>query len=843
MSHVGLTAADVHHFVPPGVGEAHAMSAAIVPGAEHALVGPMVGAAGEPISPLIQLIMRMPGQIGLLNNFFEALGGFFLPYLHNLLPAAFDPMMVSMHAQASHLAHALNINPHAAATHFRLPGAEHMHVDVSLISHNAPMFHNSSFADSSAFLSSDKFSMSHSELINPRSAMNVNGGLDMNNPQFEGASSLGSVGQRSELLSGPSMSDSPVGTHLAGTQRLFSDRIQGTYFSKQGMGAALASTQGNAAGLSQTVPLGNAPISASQALASNPVNTVAPSMPQSMPASDMGSAANIGNGGAESGVAGNSFVPTLGDKLASGIGDKVASGSQQTVAWNTGSDASAFKPTLGAGGSDYGASYLKSQPSLDTSSPSPGSHVTTGGDHAAPLKGLKAKELTLDGKVAPDTPPAHKAAEAAAHHAPKTAHAAPTQKMDQISHHETPNRVAYDTNEVHHAAAPAPTHHIAPEVKPHQIVKAAAKTAAKQVAHKDVPHHEVAKAAEPQKIAKAPEAPADANSTANGDAANSPTDNTAGSGDAAAGAAGAAPASNYTIRAGDCLWNIAKDKLGSGLKWQEIYNMNKDVLGTNPDLVYSGTAIKLPGAPGADIAGTGAGAGQYVVKSGDCLWNIAKNQMHDATKWSDLYKANTDVIGANPRLIMPGQHLNIPGADHSQMVADSGASAGANAGASAGPAAGGDQTMAGATGSASPTGAPSGDVATYHSAPGAPTDAGAAAQNSMPAAEVQPALQPTAPALHPTAPALQPAAPPALQQQIPTLQTAPGLPSHAALPPAQGAPQLSMGPGAAGAATLHALPLDPSAVPTVADGAAVYQPKLVNNSAGADLAAFLAKKK
>src|SRR5581483_12484517 len=96
-------------------------------------------------------------------------------------------------------------------------------------------------------------------------------------------------------------------------------------------------------------------------------------------------------------------------------------------------------------------------------------------------------------------------------------------------------------------------------------------------------------------------------------------------------AASDATPKSYTIRAGDCLWNIAKDNLGSGLKWQEVYKMNQDVLGSNPDLIYSGTTIKLPGV-GHEIAGAGTKAREYVVKSGDCLWNIAQDQVGDATK-------------------------------------------------------------------------------------------------------------------------------------------------------------------------------------------------------------------
>lgn len=53
------------------------------------------------------------------------------------------------------------------------------------------------------------------------------------------------------------------------------------------------------------------------------------------------------------------------------------------------------------------------------------------------------------------------------------------------------------------------------------------------------------------------------------------------------------PAS-YTVKSGDCLWNIAKKQYGDGSRWREIYNANKGVLGPNPNLIYPGQVITIP---------------------------------------------------------------------------------------------------------------------------------------------------------------------------------------------------------------------------------------------------------
>ena len=50
----------------------------------------------------------------------------------------------------------------------------------------------------------------------------------------------------------------------------------------------------------------------------------------------------------------------------------------------------------------------------------------------------------------------------------------------------------------------------------------------------------------------------------------------------------------YTVKKGDCLWNIAKKMLGSGSRWTEIYNLNKAVIGSNPNLIYAGQVYVLP---------------------------------------------------------------------------------------------------------------------------------------------------------------------------------------------------------------------------------------------------------
>jgi nucleoid-associated protein YgaU len=63
---------------------------------------------------------------------------------------------------------------------------------------------------------------------------------------------------------------------------------------------------------------------------------------------------------------------------------------------------------------------------------------------------------------------------------------------------------------------------------------------------------------------------------------------------ARAGEAAAARTAEYTVKAGDSLSTIARDRLGAVGRWNEIYELNKAAIGDNPDVIKVGTVLKLP---------------------------------------------------------------------------------------------------------------------------------------------------------------------------------------------------------------------------------------------------------
>lgn len=49
----------------------------------------------------------------------------------------------------------------------------------------------------------------------------------------------------------------------------------------------------------------------------------------------------------------------------------------------------------------------------------------------------------------------------------------------------------------------------------------------------------------------------------------------------------------YTVKKGDCLWNISKKYYGNGSKYRKIYNANKGKI-KNPNLIYPGQKFTIP---------------------------------------------------------------------------------------------------------------------------------------------------------------------------------------------------------------------------------------------------------
>jgi nucleoid-associated protein YgaU len=708
-----------------------ALAQPLVPGGDGSgFAAKAMQLAQQQISPLIQLIMRMPGHIGLVSNFFECIAGFFTH--HAQLIGGLDPtLLASAHGDLG-----------AQFTH-ALPLGEHMPLDLHLLPHDAPFLHNFSLHDGAL----SNFSLGGSEhgfnlsYINdhllPHSDLNVAGTLDAAKPQYEGLSFNDPHG---EIISGPSMSHASPAHHLADDKSLLLEKGFSAGHTNPALAAnPSAATSSISTAGSNPITLASAQVAPTSGLPTSlNVGSSAFGAPPTSAASatvgNVGTAdsASLSSMSAPSGIDNSSFGPS------GAVSDKL--GGQQLLAMN--------KPDVDVSahpGSEYGANFIKSQ--------------SAGGA----TEGLHAKELSLD-----SFKPGHKVADSGAAHHAEPSHGNALEKLHKQSH-----EVAAKHTTLAHGAHKAVT---------------AAKPTASVAGSKNLSITSEPKIASAEGAEAGGEQPAGADGGAG-------TDATAGV--------------DYKIQAGDNLWNIAKDKLGDATKWGEIFKLNSDTIGANPSMIHPGVTLHIPGQ---SLAHHATEASKYVVKSGDNLWNISKNNLGDATKWGDVYKLNHDVIGANPGLIKPGTELTLPGSPDA-----------------------------------------SGQLADASGVPGAPgADAGSTAAAAAPAPEHLAQSIPTQNMPESTAPAqfghpegLSAEAPvhaqPIAGTHLPNQSLDPSMPPSGAATAAE-PPAAAVGPGAAGAATLPVTNTSQFGVPN--GGASNPEnASVVSSSVGNDLASFLSRKK
>ncbi len=74
------------------------------------------------------------------------------------------------------------------------------------------------------------------------------------------------------------------------------------------------------------------------------------------------------------------------------------------------------------------------------------------------------------------------------------------------------------------------------------------------------------------------------------------------------------------------------------------------------------TGVKLQ-LPGSEVA-----SADYVVRPGDNLWSISQSHLGSGDHWSEIYHANENVIGSNPGALHPGQHISLSGGHADQSI-------------------------------------------------------------------------------------------------------------------------------------------------------------------------------
>lgn len=585
--------------------------------AEAAAMGAHAIAGAAEVSPVIQLIMKLPGLGGVAQTFFEWLASLFVaPDFSNL----FDPKMWA------ELGGSLQANLAKLAS--QGVSAEHFQVPLSMLPGNAPFLHQIGMQAGTQF--SDMQSISHFSAngltnqgglsgLSMKDPMNVSGPLDLKKAQFEGAPSSNPHLQLDGKMSGPHMSGQHNPNFLAGTKRLFADQTsqQNSLLAQSNMNAS-NTVANNVPANSSSMNISSNSFSPAQEATATPANY---NVSDGIISGPSVSSNNIGFQLSDASSASSAMEKASSLSPSGAVGDTL--GGNNMLASND------------VPGGGFGGSYFKPAVPANTGD---SSYFQSASHSSAPMTELKAEPMSLLKKANPNIGKV------------------PDKGVTDHIGHQSKGVLNANSN-----AAPAPTHSQAPmdQVSHRGHHAAAAESAPKHVAHKvDAPkvHH----AAKPHvdRVAHQPAAQDQAQQVSYEQQPQQVAQEVPQAGDQQL-------ASNYHVQSGDNLWDIARKQLGDGSRWGEIYKLNSDLIGNNPSLIHTGIDLKLPGADGTQI--TDASTGSYTVQPGDNLWDISKEKLGDGSRWGEIYDANKAIIGENPRLIFGGQQLQMPGAPQLQI--------------------------------------------------------------------------------------------------------------------------------------------------------------------------------
>ena len=152
----------------------------------------------------------------------------------------------------------------------------------------------------------------------------------------------------------------------------------------------------------------------------------------------------------------------------------------------------------------------------------------------------------------------------------------------------------------------------------------------------------------------------------------------------------ARPNDAYVIAPEDNYWTISKKLYGTGAYFKALYEHNRrehpradrlrvgDVISapaaealaqTYPDLCPQRPGQRAPAARGPAAATSTAaaaphGAQRYVVQRGDTLFDIARYELGQASRWVEIYELNRPLLGDDVDHLSPGTELLLPAAAH-----------------------------------------------------------------------------------------------------------------------------------------------------------------------------------
>ena len=139
----------------------------------------------------------------------------------------------------------------------------------------------------------------------------------------------------------------------------------------------------------------------------------------------------------------------------------------------------------------------------------------------------------------------------------------------------------------------------------------------------------------------------------------------------------------YTVEPNDSFWKISERIYGSGAYFRALAEHNRDIC-PNPHRLQTGTVIDAPEiselrakfpelCPSAEKEETrrrreslgsagvaSSGDRVYVVQAGDTLYDIARYELDNASRWGEIVALNKNRLGDNYDYLTPGMKLVLP---------------------------------------------------------------------------------------------------------------------------------------------------------------------------------------
>lgn len=115
----------------------------------------------------------------------------------------------------------------------------------------------------------------------------------------------------------------------------------------------------------------------------------------------------------------------------------------------------------------------------------------------------------------------------------------------------------------------------------------------------------------------------------------------------------------YMIKKGDNLSVIAEKIYGTKSDWKNIYDWNKESIGSNPNLIYPYYQLNLQNVSPEQFEGLKYTLYEYEVKAGETLRSIAAREYGSSYAWVVIFRDNQDVLGDSYNAPAPGTVIKL----------------------------------------------------------------------------------------------------------------------------------------------------------------------------------------